>query len=123
MRSFTADHYAWFFTWNWFYYSWSWTSDGSDNWYTCSYQIAKSATTKRQTAETDIDDLPGPDGDDTDASLIVLPDALPVNIHVIGTTTDGYPLATFDYVGEDYDDFVAELGDSFTAPNSTCILS
>lgn len=63
-------------------------------------------------------------GDEVNEDDIDLSQAtIPINVHPEGTDANGTLLATFDYVGEDYDDFVNDINDSFVAPNSNCTLS
>ena len=109
----TADNYAWVFNYNWFWHQWS-TFNGDDG-----------SHSKRSLAERDDDPISPDDSEDakSEGNLNVTEASLPINVHLEGVDEHGTPLATFDYVGEDYDDFIVESKESFIAPNSDCVLS
>ncbi|KAL9623568.1 MAG: hypothetical protein Q9160_002249 [Pyrenula sp. 1 TL-2023] len=107
-----ADNYAWFFNYNWYWYQWQWKDDGSHSF-------------KRSLAERDDDPITfdSSEGDVSEKDLDMSQDTVPINVHVEGKDQNGLAMATFDYVGEDYGDFINDSKQAFTAPNSDCILS
>ena len=110
-----ADNYAWFFNYNWYWNHWSWRDDGSHSF------------KKRSLGDRDIDKDPitldSSENVVSEDNLDVSQDTIPINVHTEGNDKHGTLQATFDYVGESYDDFIKDSKQPFTAPNSNCILS
>ena len=64
-----------------------------------------------------------PEDAKSEGDLDMKADTVPINVHLEGKDENGSALATFDYVGEDYDDFIKDSKESFIAPSSDCVLS
>lgn len=93
-----ADNYAWFFNYNWFHKKWNWKDDGSHSF-------------KKRLVERDDDPIADDDtgGAVPEANLDLSQDTVPINCHLEGTDEHGSPMATCDYVGEDYNDFLVDV--------------
>ncbi|KAL1979325.1 hypothetical protein VTN96DRAFT_6203 [Rasamsonia emersonii] len=92
------DNYAWFFNYNWFHKKWNWKDDGSHSF-------------KKRLVERDDDPIADDDtgGAVPEANLDLSQDTVPINCHLEGTDEHGSPMATCDYVGEDYNDFLVDV--------------
>jgi hypothetical protein len=123
-----ADNYAWFFTYHWFHLKFFWRSDGN-------FRRRTPTISRREDYAPGLDE-PGPTGlssvEDVEIDTEPLWNVFYANRFseftdvVSYSDEDGNLLIEIDYIGEPYEDFVAEVMDGdtegFYARYSDCML-
>lgn len=108
-----ADSYAWFFTYSWFDKLWSWTSHGQFP--PTRRELSHTLRKRLEDQEQEDDDGNIPSFPGTEDNIHLEQETLPQNCQVLTDKDDeeGNDVIHCDYVGEDYDQWVAELPQPF----------